>query len=370
MAEASYRNIDGIIRAENLARMTPKQAPTLRDVARLAGVSTMTASRAMRTGFYVSATTKRKIERAAAVLNYRPDAQLSEMMTHIRRTRRPGFTGTLALLKGVTAEWPVFPDSPPNRAVLASVARRADELGYALYEHSLAFDQGEDRLLQRVLRARGVKGLMIYPPPGAALRLPFHPEDRCAVVLGNAVSEPRLHRVMGNERSATRLALREAAARGYRRPGLVMHRLADTYTEHAWTPEFLAYQQGLPARSRIPVCIYPEWTERTPPTLAAWWEKHRPDLILAPDFDVHTWLRGEGVRFPEDAGFISLGLEATDAEGLVAGTKQNFTALGALLVDQLVALLQRGAVGEPDLVVDCFVEASWAEGPTVRPRIE
>jgi hypothetical protein len=347
--------------------MKSGSAPSLSDVARRAGVSTMTASRAFRTGCYVAEKTRRRVERAAEALGYRPDARMRELMAQVRRRDRPRFTGTLALLKGVTAEYPKLPDTEANRVILAAIARRADELGYALYEHDLDYGKAEDRVLRRVLRARGVRGLLVFPPPGEGLRLPFRvDEEHCALVLGNAVAEPRLHRVTGNERSAMRVALRELEARGYRRPGLVMHRLADAFSQHAWTPEFLAYQLSLPKRDRVPPCVYPEWSKRTPPELAAWVEKHRPDVILATDLDTPRWLEAEGWNFPRDMGFACLVLETEEAKRRYAGVDKNLAATGELFVDQLVALLQRGEAGEPALVVDTFVEATWNEGATLR----
>jgi LacI family transcriptional regulator len=342
------------------------QRVSLRRIAEHLGISVMTVSRALRSSPDVSTETREKILRAAKQLGYRPDARMAELMAHIRTTHRPALSGTLAYLRGCTTA-----DAPPqdvntNRQHLAGAQERAEAVGYRLFVAKLPFDGAHDARLHRVLRARGVDGVIIYPPEGLGLQLPFDVSRYSAVVLGTTVARPALHRVTGNERSATQACLREVVRRGYRRPGLVMDRMADVNTDHEWLPAFLIHQHFLPRKDRVPACTYRDWTEGPQAEVVAWYERHRPDVVLSTDSDTLRWLRASGVRVPDDCGFMHLCLnEAARAAG-VAGAIQNSEAVGALLVDKVIAQLHRGEKGLPALVVDSFVEASWVEGATVR----
>ncbi len=342
--------------------------PSLRDVARRAGVSVMTASRAFRAGVYIRPETRDKVHLAATELGYRPDARLNELMGHLRGGRKSQYTSTIGLIRGVTEQWPEFPKTPTNKMLIDSLESRAESLGYGIDNFIYPFDKDVGARLRRTLRARGIQGLIILPPPGSNFDLKFDFTGFSVVVAGNVINHPRIHRVMGNERSAIRLALEKVLARGYRRPGLVMHRLADEYSEHAWLPEYLSAQWQLPQASRIPPCIYPEWTPHAPEILLKWFEKWHPDVVLATDGDVKRWLDTEGITSPRDYGFVCLCLEAVPANDGMAGVLQNFNAMGELLVEQLVGLLQRGQTGVPDKAMDCFIEATWMEGDTLPSR--
>jgi len=60
----------------SLTRSTRSSATTLRDVAGLAGVSPMTASRALRGDDGVSGDTRLRVEDAARLIGYRPNERL------------------------------------------------------------------------------------------------------------------------------------------------------------------------------------------------------------------------------------------------------------------------------------------------------
>jgi LacI family transcriptional regulator len=341
---------------------------SLRSIAEHLGVSVMTVSRALRARPEVAADTREKITLAAEKLGYRPDARMKELMAHIRSSDRPALSGTLAYLRGCAAAGQPTQNVETNRLHLAGAKRRAEAAGYRLFVADLPFDGSHDARLHRVLRARGVGGVIIYPPEGLGLNLTFDTSGYSTVALGTTIATPAIHRVTGNERSAMLVCLREARLRGYRRPGLVMDRLADLNTDHEWLPAFLTHQHFLPRSSVVPVCTYRDWTETPQREVIAWYRRHKPDIVLSTDADTLRWLRASGVSIPGDCGFMQLCLPEPVRRASPAGTVQNSEAVGALLVDKLIAQILRGEKGLPSLVVDSFVEASWVEGGTVRPR--
>src|SRR6476661_5276370 len=72
--------------------------PSLRHVARLAGVSAMTVSRALGNRPRVSAETRAAVRRIAAEIGYRPDPDVAKLMHHLRTRRKLVFQGSVCAL--------------------------------------------------------------------------------------------------------------------------------------------------------------------------------------------------------------------------------------------------------------------------------
>src|SRR5690348_5785345 len=65
----------------------PQRQITLKEVAQKAGVSIMTASRALRNQANVTPPTRERVQKAAAQLNYRPNPLVSALMSYRRASR-------------------------------------------------------------------------------------------------------------------------------------------------------------------------------------------------------------------------------------------------------------------------------------------
>src|SRR3954469_11850761 len=72
--------------------------PTMRSLAAEAGVTPMTVSLALRNSHRISAETRQRIIRLAAVRGYRPDPVISKLMHHLRSRSEGRFRATIACL--------------------------------------------------------------------------------------------------------------------------------------------------------------------------------------------------------------------------------------------------------------------------------
>jgi DNA-binding LacI/PurR family transcriptional regulator len=152
---------------------------TLREVARTAGVSVATASRALSDAPYVSAANRELVTRTAAALGYRPH--------HAARSLTTGTSDTLGL---------VVPDlaNPFFAAVAKGVQARARETGREV----LLADTDEDVAVERAVVARlagRVDGLVLCSPRMPAGELaellgPLAPDGRVALVNREAPGAP------------------------------------------------------------------------------------------------------------------------------------------------------------------------------------
>ena len=120
----------------------------LKDIAKLAGVSIMTVSKALRDAPDVSAATKSRIKALAGQMGYVPDSSAQGLRT--KTTKLFGL---------------IIPSStnPIYARMVVAVEERAHELGYdILFAHSLNKPEREESCIRRFL-SRRVDGLFISP---------------------------------------------------------------------------------------------------------------------------------------------------------------------------------------------------------------
>jgi LacI family transcriptional regulator len=121
-----------------------KQA-TINDVARAAGVSSMTVSRALNRSGYISEDTRLKVEAAAAALDYRPNALAQGM--------RSNATGTVGF---------ILPDitNSTNAVVAQTAERELARAGYRLLLGSTGFDPDLEANFLQSFQRRTVDGVI------------------------------------------------------------------------------------------------------------------------------------------------------------------------------------------------------------------
>ncbi|MDF1587340.1 LacI family DNA-binding transcriptional regulator [Marinimicrococcus flavescens] len=121
--------------------------PTIKDVARAAGVSAVTVSRVVNTPGQVQQETRERIERAMRELGYVPNFAARAMRT--RYTRTIGF-----LVPELT--------SYPNAAVAQAAEQALAEEGYCLLVTSSGYRADREVRALEVLRTRHVDGIILY----------------------------------------------------------------------------------------------------------------------------------------------------------------------------------------------------------------
>lgn len=127
--------------------------PTMREVAKLAGVSIKTVSRVINEEPAVSEELRSKVLTAAAQLGYRPNFTASTLR------RSAGGTRTLGLLLKDVA-------NPFSASLLRAIEDRARARGYAVISASVDEDDERERELSQAFLSRQVDGLIIVPTAG------------------------------------------------------------------------------------------------------------------------------------------------------------------------------------------------------------
>ena len=336
---------------------------TLRMIAAAAGVSVMTVSRALREDTSVSPKLRARLRRMAGRLGYRPDPNLSALCAYRRRIRSPAEHAVIGYLT-THASRGGFRASVVSREAIAGAIERGLELGYRI-EHLWWPDLVKrHRDPSAVLITRGIRGLILAPLRSVGVRLDMAWAEFSCVAVGYSLAEPEFHRVASHLFQDIQIAFRQALARGYRRPALVLSSALDLRTQHQFQGAFLYLLQTLPPEDRLPIL----WSEEIvrAADLGPFLSRHRPDVLLSIWSLASAAVRELKLRLPEDVGFVDLCLE--EKSGAIAGVYQDFRRIGRTAVDRVNLLLQtweRGAPGKPEITA---LYGEWIEGATVRAQ--
>lgn len=101
-----------------------------------------------------------------------------------------------------------------------------------------------------------------------------------------------------------------------------------------------------------------------------WFEKCRPDVVIAFTDTQYSFLKAAGYRMPEDVGFASLHLEASNLEeslprGGLLVRRDRIARESVIILDQLIRHNLRGF---PEARDDLLIPAEWHMGKTLLNR--
>lgn len=332
---------------------------TIRELARLAGVSHATVSRALRDSPRISLEVRKRIQELARESGYQPHPLVSKLMSqlpHVKTINR----ATLAL---VTASWPDWRRRAFPLELFTGIELRARELGYRVEEFALEEYGNSCARLSDVLYARGLEGVIIMPllhsPGHLSLKWPRF----SSVTIGRSLVAPALHRVSFSHHQNMVLALRQLRRLGYRRIALVLDAELRSRVGNAYMAEYGLYQQDIRAEDRIPVLEQPELDAAE---VAHWLRAQKADAILCNYAPTHLQLRAQGLDIPGKLGYATL--DRFPALPEVSGIDQRPREVGAATVDMLTSHLNRNELGLPRVPKLMLVPGIWEMAETVRKQ--
>lgn len=339
--------------------------PTIEDVAKLAGVSSMTISRVLRNHPNVSDGTRARVMAAIKESGYRPNPLVSALMSDVRSRRHAQQFETMAFLipSGDGEAW------LRNRIYgryFRGAAARCGDYGYKLDTFLTSSPELTKRRLSEILYARGIQGIVVGPVHGQSHgHLNINWEHYCSAAIGYSLLRPALHRSSNDQYYTMLDALRNARRYGYSRPGIVMPYGNDARVHYRWTAGFVTFCRKVLNTETCPTYL-PRQIRRT--TFFEWLKKERPDVILTTQRMTLDWLREEKYEIPGDIGFIHL--DWTDDMEPCAGICQQPEKIGAAAVDLVIQQLHHNEFGVPETPRALLIQGYWVEGPTIRKQRE
>ena len=341
---------------------------TLSVIAAQVGCSKNTVSLALRGDPRIKASTRATIQQVADKIGYRPNAVVSHLMAQLRSSQTARFQAKLALLNAYR-DPKAFRTHATIPTYVAGCERRALKLGYAFDHFWLHDPRLKAESWIRILRTRGIKGIIIvgmmdqnHLPPHLRSVWEAFP----CVVTGVRTRDPALSFSCVDHHNLTIRAFEQALALGYQRPALVVEERIDRLVEGRFSGAMLSAQQALPAARRLPAFTQIDRARGDPKLFHRWFERHRPDVLLTLYNIVFPWLKDQGLRVPQDVGVIQL--EWRESHREISGMNQHNDTVGEAAVDMVVGQIHHNESGIPAFPRATLIGASWVEGQSVRPQ--
>lgn len=338
--------------------------PSIRSLARQLGLSAATVSLALRDSPRVVEATRRRVQQAAARAGYRPNPLVGSVLTAVRRAAHGEFQAALLAINHWPGAGPPVPH-PYHREVLAGARRRAAELGCSLTQvwegpHQLSLAR-----INGMIAARGIAGVIVMPFPETRDFRELSWGQVSAVMLDHCLTAPGLHTVLPDHQEMMLGAMEELAARGYRRPGLMVADWRDARIRHRWSAGYYSACAAVFGRIAMPVLATPVLDAAK---FGGWLRRHRPDVVIAHgQCEVREWLQELGRRIPADIGFLAL--NRTETSDPCAAFDLQPAQLGAAAVESAIAQLHRNERGVPARPKVIMQAGDFVDGPTLRPRV-
>lgn len=344
-----------------------EKRPTIREVARAAGVSVATVSYALRNHEAIPELTRSKVRAAAERLGYRRNPAFAALgaLSHRHAANRDGL--------GLGYLWERMPGGGLGDAqtVIHGMRLAGARLGYRI--ESFCLDEfPSPQFVLKIIRNRGICGLVIGhlsdPTIVDALQL------RQIALVAERQFEHSLpiHCVRaGRFLEGKEVVLRVAAA-GYRRILALQfwhqpRRLEDDYARYGGIMAgamAAAHQYG----AHLDVVDQPPWND-----LTAWKKilsRHQPDAIIAMTPGALEPIRQSGWPLPPAGpAFAALEVQTPTSHGLtVAGCTPEVGNVAQVAVEWLDQLLRLGQLGVPSQPRAQIIEPHWIDGQTL-PRL-
>lgn len=333
-------------------------------VAQAAGVSRMTASRALRGCSEVSPHTRKAVEKAAAKVGWKPNPEVGQLMGRLRSLSTKEATQTLAVV------WPdatkrLVAERATLRLLRDGMRERARFLGFGLDEFFLETDGLSARRLSRVLYARGIVGVIVAPVSfHAHMELDFDWDRFAAVAVGAGLNQPGLSRVHNDHYKTISECISRARQAGHQRIGLLLNtETADRLNGQLQGAFVARHPLGAVEALRL-LCF--QSGKATHEAIAKWLKKAQPDVVIGEqangEFLRHAAQAATGSRRPP--AFVTFNRMQSDPD--TAGMNQRFDRIGAAAVDAVAAQYGRNEKGISNMPKTILTEGEWMVGSSRR----
>ena len=331
------------------------------DIAAEAGVSKTTVSLALHGNPRISDATRIRIEKLAAELGFEPNPAAQALCSKRHVPGESGMIGAMAMLISASHDRVLFP-RPEIKQLNEMLATHCRRLGYRIDRFVVGPSAREQESLSRILKARGVRAIMIYGENSEIRDWSLDWGWFAAVTFSGSMREHFVHNVMSSSYQDVYDAVAHLAKRGYKKPGYF---ISEQDFDH-WQIGFRAAMNLLGRRSGQALCIrdkfMPDKVVRE--KFICWFEKYQPDLVVSSYEEACSILETTGVNVPEDAGYFSLDVRPSSTQ--VSGLIQMRDVAYKTAVELLHGMISRHEYGPPKHPVNLEIPSVWNEGETLR----
>ncbi len=332
---------------------------TQRDIAKKAGVSHVTVSLAMRGSPRLPIETIQRIRDLATKMGYAPDPMLKALASYRKSQRPPAFQSTLAWINN----WPQpseFHSFALYHSFYKGAKERAQELGFTLDEINLASLNYQQKLLQKLLTTRNIKGILIAPVWQPTDQISLDWTCWTTVRIGYSLSYPQLHTITNSQFRSTYTATKKLIEHGYRRIGLVISRLTHQRTGGHFLGGYVSAQQALPEKLHLKSMKFEDFHQKEFFSIfQKWIQREKPDVIITDSPHIL-----ETSHFFKKIGIAYASLTLTEDDEIRTGIYQSDRQVGRSGIDLLISKMDRQETGIPAVPMNVLVDGVWRPGKT------
>lgn len=343
------------------------------DVARLAGVHPSTVSRALRNDHRLPVETRERLNRLAEELGYRPNPLVSALIAGRKKRHRsrsavrdasseqPGSVLAFLTMWEKRGQWR---RARQYAEVFEAMKRGAWKRGYGLEEFWLREKGMTAGRLERILLARGIRGIVVCPLPGGLHELEFDFSRFSSVALGYTLHEPRLDHVAYDYPMVLKIAVQHLRQRGFSRLGFVTTSHTSNRVAHLSLGAFLAERHLDQRRFMSPLVLGSGLAEETETRVETWIREKCPDVVITPTqaecVAVREIAKRMGISIPGDLSLICLDCHVDTKDG---GMMRDTEAEARAVIELLTSRVERGQEGIPATPQTILIGGHWKEEP-------
>jgi len=339
--------------------------PSIRDLAKLAGVSRTTVSLALRDSHEISAPVRERIQKLAREQNYQSHPMVAALMQQVSARRRIHDREAVA---AITCD--DKPDAWMNSPWVVQAFKGArDEstlLGFR-FEIFWAGNQGEDAgELAKILYHRGIRGLLFAPMSHNHQQLNIPWNNFMPVSCTLSIGSWAIPCVTPHQKRGMQILLEELYRRGVRTVGLVFHKDEDQRLEYNWSAGTWSFQQD--HKDFIThILQLPSMADGR--RFHSWFARTKPEVIITTSsrIPIPKWLTEIGQKAGTTVGYALLDL-APDEEGVIAGLRQNSYAIGQEAIRLISRAIYNNTPGLPNPAKTVLIDPLFVDGPSLAHR--
>lgn len=324
---------------------------TIQDIARLAGVSPSTVSRVLNKKPDVDAATRERVERVMAEQGFVPNlaaTRLAGGRSQILGILVPSLSWPFlpGIIQGNIApslHWPILPE------ILRGVTELVNETPYELLLYSISRQKDHREVIQRILAAQLISGLLaIFPGQATTQLVHLHKQGLPVVLIDDQDIPTELPWVGTDNRSGAYLAVKHLLGLGHRRIGHIRGLYACSEERYQGYCDALR-EAGIPLEPALVLQGDFEISSGQACARTFFAMPERPTAIFAGNdqmaYGVLAVAQQQGIRVPEDVavvGFDDIPLSGYIRPALTT-VHQPFFEMGQRAAELLISLVEAHA---------------------------
>lgn len=341
--------------------------PTIKDVARVAGVHFTTVSMALRGHPSIPAATRDRIVAAAGRIGYQRDVVFSALSNRRSRTQTRNFVPGIGYIANRSPEEGYFRRSH-YRMLVEGAREQAEALGYRF--ELLFVDQGhhDSRTLYDYLKKQGFTGLIIGAFESGRAVVELEWSEFCLVKIDSWHMNPAVTLVSTDQLNGVRTAVQNMQRLGYSRVGLAVGIEDEEGTDSMHLSGLLLEQPKVASHPSIPPLFFPRGAVDNDaiPLLRTWIRQNQIDAVVCNWTTIRTMIRSAGFRCPQEVACACLCLAKRNPA--LAGMIANMNLVGQRGAALLATLMRSERRGIPASATTTYVQGNWYDGTSAPLR--